>query len=173
LTEAEPDQSRLAGLLPRLGAALYEALLVAALAFMTGYLMLPLVSPGMAATATQLTMPSMPARVALFGVLFAVIALYFVWSWTGGRRTLPMKTWRMRVALADGAPPGGKTALLRYLAAWIGPALALIGFALLRERGHGALAFCLLGLNFLWAGVDPERQFLHDRIAGTRILRDR
>ena len=29
-----------------------------------------------------------------------------------------------------------------------------------------------LAINFLWAGVDPERQFLHDRIAGTRILRD-
>ena len=83
-----------------------------------------------------------------------------------------MKTWRMRVAGADGAPPAARIALLRYLAAWIGPVLALVGFALLRERGQGALALGLLGLNFLWAGVDPERQFLHDRIAGTRILRD-
>jgi len=28
------------------------------------------------------------------------------------------------------------------------------------------------GFNFLWAAVDPDRQFLHDRIAGTRIVRD-
>jgi uncharacterized RDD family membrane protein YckC len=83
-----------------------------------------------------------------------------------------MKTWRLRVALADGTPPDGKTALLRYLAAWIGPSLALIGFALLRDRGFHALALGLLGLNFLWAGVDSDRQFLHDRIAGTRVLRD-
>jgi len=167
-----PVGLRRAGLLPRLGAALYEALLVTALAFLTGFLLLPLVSPGTAATATQLTVPPVPARVALFCILFSVVALYFVWSWTGGRRTLPMKTWRMRIAKADGGPPAARTALLRYLAAWIGPVLGVVGYALLRERGAGALALVLLAINFLWAGVDPDRQFLHDRIAGTRILRD-
>jgi uncharacterized RDD family membrane protein YckC len=156
----------------RLGAALYEALLVTALVFMAGFLLLPLVSPGTAATATQLTIPPVPARVALFCILFAVVALYFVWSWTGGRRTLPMKTWRMRITRADGRPPDARTALLRYLAAWIGPALGIVGYAFLRDRGAGALALIPLAINFLWAGVDRERQFLHDRIAGTRILRD-
>jgi len=169
---AAPVGLRRAGLLPRLGAALYEALLVTALAFLTGFLLLPLVSPGTAATATQLTVPPVPARVALFCILFSVVALYFVWSWTGGRRTLPLKTWRMRVARADGRPPDARTALLRYLAAWIGPVLGVAAYALLRERGAGALALVPLAINFLWAGVDPERQFLHDRIAGTRILRD-
>ena len=151
---------------------MYEALLVTAMAFMTGFFMLPLVSPGTAATATQLTVPPVPARVALFCVVFSVIAFYFVWCWTGGRRTLPMKTWRMRVALANGAPPDTKSALLRYIAAWIGPVLALFGYVLLRGTGLGALALVLLGINFLWALIDPDRQFLHDRIAGTRILRD-
>jgi uncharacterized RDD family membrane protein YckC len=163
---------RRAGLLPRLGAALYEALLVTALVFLTGFLLLPLVSPGTAATATQLTVPPVPARVALFCILFSVVALYFVWSWTGGRRTLPMKTWRMRIAMANGKPPGARTALLRYLAAWIGPVLGIAGYAFLRDRGAGALALVPLAINFLWAGVDPDRQFLHDRIAGTCILRD-
>jgi len=151
---------------------MYEALLVAAIVFIAGFLMLPLVSPGRAATAAALTVPPLPARVALFCTLFSVIALYFVWSWTGGRRTLPMKTWHLRMAAADGAPPSAKTALLRYLAAWIGPAVALIGYALLRDSGHGGWAWCLLPLNFAWAIVDADRQFLHDRIAGTRIIRD-
>jgi uncharacterized RDD family membrane protein YckC len=163
---------RRAGLLPRLGAALYEALLVTALAFLTGFLLLPLVSPGTAANATHLTVPPVPARVALFCILFSVVALYFVWSWTGRRRTLPLKTWRMRIAMPDGSPPDARRALLRYLAAWIGPVLGITAYALLRERGAGALALVPLAINFLWAGVDPERQFLHDRIAGTRILRD-
>ena len=167
-----PARSPRAGLLPRLGAAIYEALLVTALLFITGFLMLPLVSPGYAAAATQLTVPPLPARVALFCVLFAVAALYFVWSWTGGRRTLPMKTWRMRMVMADGGPLAAKSALLRYLMAWIGPALALIGYAILRDVGLGGLALGLLAFNFLWAGVDPDRQFLHDRIAGTRIVKD-
>jgi len=167
-----PIGTRRAGLLPRLGAALYEALLATALAFMTGFVTLPLVSPGTAATATHLTVPPVPARVALFCILFSVIALYYVWCWTGGRRTLPMKTWRMRIVVTDGGPPVARTALLRYLAAWIGPLLALVGYVLLRERGLGALALGLAGINFLWALVDPDRQFLHDRIAGTRIVRD-
>jgi uncharacterized RDD family membrane protein YckC len=83
-----------------------------------------------------------------------------------------MKTWRMRIAKPDGGPPDTRTALLRYLAAWIGPVLGVVGYAVLRERGAGALALVPLAINFLWAGVDPDRQFLHDRIAGTRILRD-
>jgi uncharacterized RDD family membrane protein YckC len=161
-----------AGLPARLGAALYEALLVTALMFLTGFLMLPLVSPGRMDTAAQLTLPPLPARVALFCVMFSVMALYFVWSWTGGRRTLPLKTWRMRVALPDGGPPPARTALLRYLAAWIGPVLALGAYVALRDIGYGRLASVLLPFNFLWALVDPQRQFLHDRIAGTRILRD-
>ena len=169
---AAPIGPRRAGLLPRLGAALYEALLATALAFMTGFVTLPLVSPGTAATATQLTAPPVPARVALFCIVFSVLALYYVWCWTGGRRTLPMKTWRMRIANADGAPPAARSALLRYLAVWIGPLLALLGYVLLRERGWGALALGIAGFNFLWAAVDADRQFLHDRIAGTRIVRD-
>jgi uncharacterized RDD family membrane protein YckC len=134
--------------------------------------MLPLISPGRAATATELTMPAVPSRVALFCTVFSVMALYFVWSWTGARRTLPMKTWHLRIVTAGGDPPAGKAALLRYLAAWIGPAAAVIGYAILRETGHGGWALGLLPVNFLWAVADPDRQFLHDRIAGTRIVKD-
>jgi len=67
------------------------------------------------------------------------------------------------------SPVDATTALARYLAAWIGPAAALIAFVVLQPRGVGAHAAWLIALNFLWACIDPERQFLHDRIAGTRI----
>ena len=106
--------------MPRLGAAIYEALLVAALVFVTGFLMLPLVSPGQAAPGAPLTVPPLPSRVALFCALFAMLALYFVWGWTGGRRTLPMKTWHLRIVATRGGNPTRKLALLRYVAAWIG-----------------------------------------------------
>jgi uncharacterized RDD family membrane protein YckC len=169
---AAPARPPRAGLLPRLGAASYEALLVAALVFVTGFLMLPLVSPGQAARGAPLTVPSLPSRVALFCALFAMLALYFVWSWTGGRRTLPMKTWHLRIAATRGGAPTRKSALLRYLAAWIGPVLALVGYAVLRDTGHAGLAAWLLVVNFAWAAADPDRQFLHDRIAGTRVVTD-
>jgi len=79
-----------------------------------------------------------------------VLMLYFVWCWIHGGQTLPMKTWKLRVANPDGSPLRPIQAFLRYLAAW--PSIAL------------------LGIGILWALIDPDQQFLHDRIAGTRIV---
>lgn len=43
--------------------------------------------------------------------------------------------------------------------------------SLLYERYLVALAGSLLfGAGFLWALLDGDRQFLHDRLAGTRII---
>ena len=162
-----------AGLLRRLAAAVYEGLLLAALLFITAFVLLPVVSPVSSVGAGNLTVPAAPVRVMLFCTLFAIAAAYFVWSWTGGRRTLPMKTWRLWIVAAGDSPPSRKAALARYLAAWIGPALAVIAFAALERRQPFALAFALCIANFLWAFVDSDRQFLHDRVAGTRIVRDR
>lgn len=82
--------------------------------------------------------------------LVALAGLYFVWQWLHGGQTLAMKTWRIRLVTRAGAPLGLRHALARYL-------FALAGVV-------------LLGLGFLWALVDRERQFLHDRLAGTRIV---
>ena len=54
----------------------------------------------------------------------------------------------------------------------IGPALALVGYATLRDTGHAGWAAWLLAVNFAWAAVDRDRQFLHDHIAATRIVAD-
>jgi uncharacterized RDD family membrane protein YckC len=105
--------------------------------------------------------------------LFAVGALYYGWSWTAGRRTLPMKTWRLRITRTNGTALPVRTALVRYVAAWTGPALALLAYVALRSSGLGAHALWLIALNYLWAFVDPDRRFLHDRVAGTRIIDDR
>ena len=61
-----------------------------------------------------------------------------------------MKTWRIRVVTRDGGALSVSVALRRYL-------LALI-----------SLGVC--GLGFAWALVDKDRQFLHDRLAGTRLV---
>ena len=90
---------------------------------------------------------------------------------SGSSTKLAMKTWRLRLALADGSSTlPARTALARYLAAWIGPVLALAAYAGLHRHGLGAHATWLVAFNFLWALVDPARQFLHDRVAGTRIV---
>ncbi len=83
--------------------------------------------------------------------LFLVIGPYFVASWRRRGQTLAMKTWNLRLVGADGASITLRQALLRYVYAW--PCLALGGIGL------------------LYARFDRERQFLHDRLAGTKIVR--
>ena len=115
--------------------------------------------------------PSLAAQVFLFCAEFAAAAAYLCWCWTGGRRTLAQKTWRLRLVTREGQSLDRRRALLRYFALWVGPLLAIAGYALLQPHGLGKLAAVLLVTNFLWALVDREGEFLHDRLAGTRLLR--
>jgi len=82
--------------------------------------------------------------------LFLALGLYFLWHWMRGGQTLPMKTWKLRLVSADGGNISARQASTRYLAAWI--------------------SLTCLGAGFLWALIDRDRQFLHDRLAGTRII---
>jgi uncharacterized RDD family membrane protein YckC len=82
--------------------------------------------------------------------LLVVAGAYFAWFWTRGGQTLPMKTWRIRLVRVDGAGVGLWRAIHRYVIA--------------------ALGFLALGLGFWWALVDRDRQFLHDRLAGTALV---
>ena len=81
--------------------------------------------------------------------LLFVAGTYFIWFWTHGGQTLPMQTWKLRVVTADGRGVHFKQALARYLFAIVG--------------------IFLLGGGIIWALFDRDHQFLHDRLAGTRI----
>lgn len=79
-----------------------------------------------------------------------LLGAYFLWCWLHGGQTLPMKTWKLRVVDVSGAPLRPAQALFRYFLCW--PSVLLAGAGL------------------WWALIDPEHQFLHDRIAGSRIV---
>jgi uncharacterized RDD family membrane protein YckC len=81
---------------------------------------------------------------------FLLLGLYFIGFWLRGGQTLAMKTWRLKLIDKSGAPVRPMQAALRYLVAW--PSILF------------------LGLGLLWRFVDPDQQFLHDRIAGTRLI---
>jgi uncharacterized RDD family membrane protein YckC len=153
----------------RFAALAYESLIVAALAIASGFALLPL-SAAHGGGSFELTRLSPAGRAGSFACLFAVCGAYCLWSWTGGRTTLSMKAWRLALRIASGAVPGVQQALLRYLAWWIGPVCAIVAYAALSPTGHSRWALAALAVNYLWALVDPERQFLHDRLAGTRIV---
>jgi uncharacterized RDD family membrane protein YckC len=171
-TDAPLAPPAYASLPRRLAAVGYEALLLLAVLVAAGFIVAPWASPAPdVASTARVPVPGLPARTALFASLMAVGATYCCWFWTGGRRTLPMQTWRIRLLRTDGHPVTLRQALLRCLAFWIGPALSLAGYAALRPSGLGRYAFALVALNYAWALVDRDRQFLHDRIAGTRLVR--
>jgi len=83
-------------------------------------------------------------RHALQLFIVAVFAAYFLWCWLRGGQTLAMKAWGIR--LVDVTP---RKALVRLL---------LSGILL------------PTGAAILWALFDRDRQFLHDRLAGTRLV---
>lgn len=147
----------------RLAALVYESVLLFGIVFVAGYLF---------ATLTQ-QRNGLTHHNALTAWVALVVGAYFVWCWTRGGQTLPMKTWRLRlVATSTGQPPTAGRALARYLAAWLWflPPLAVHPLAHLpvpATLGAAAAWFCL------WAAaarLDPARQFPHDRLAGTRIV---
>ena len=153
----------------RLAALAYEGLLLAALLLVVGFLTLPLVGAG---SGTRMVVIPGPAGRAFSACLvFAAAGAYFTWCWSGGRQTLAMKTWGLRLVQIDGNLVDVKRALRRYFAAWVGPLAALGAYAALEPAGLSAHGAWLLSLNFLWAFVDRDRAFLHDRIAGTRIVK--
>lgn len=89
------------------------------------------------------------ARVVFQIYLLCVVAAYFVWFWLRGGQTLAMKTWHLRLVSADESPLTLRRAILRFVL---------------------ALPSTLLGVGVLWALFDRDRQFLHDRLAKTKII---
>jgi uncharacterized RDD family membrane protein YckC len=76
--------------------------------------------------------------------ILVVFAAYFLWCWLRGGQTLAMKAWHIR--LTEVSPP---KALYRFFL---------------------ALLFVPTGISLLWALFDRDKQFLHDRLAGTRLV---
>jgi uncharacterized RDD family membrane protein YckC len=111
--------------------------------------------------------------------LFLVAGAYFVRCWTDSGHTLAMKTWRVRLCSGLTNNDGSharvplRTAMLRYLLAWGWFAPALIVRAAFGLHGKGETAAVLAAGIAAWAltaFLDKDRQFLHDRLAGTRLV---
>ena len=104
--------------------------------------------------------------------LFLVIGVYFIWFWSHGGQTLAMKTWRVRLTAMDGSPVSIWRATLRYLLSWLWFIPGLLLAKLLGVQGWLLVIIPLANL-MIWAILallDPARQFVHDRIAGTRLV---
>lgn len=120
---------------------LYESLLL--LGVLAATFLLPYLALGLAAGIVP------PGPVLLVHV-FVVLGAYYLWYWQRRGQTLAMQTWKLQLESGGGGPPSLRQLALRYILAW--PSVLFYGAGL------------------LWALIDRDRQFLHDRLAGTRIV---
>lgn len=140
---------------------LYEGMLMFGVVFIAGYLF----------SALTQQRHALEGRHALQAFLFVVFGIYFTWFWHKGQ-TLAQKTWLIRVVDAHGAPISQLRALLRYVLAWLWllPPLAL-SWAVGASGGESVVL--VLGWVFVYALLSRlhlQRQFLHDALAGTRLV---
>ncbi len=82
--------------------------------------------------------------------LLLAVASYFIWFWTHGGETLAMKTWRIRLVTTNGSTLNLWQALRRF--------------------GLASLSLGLFGFGIIWALLDKDRQFWHDRMGRTRLI---
>ena len=123
----------------RLGAAVYDTLLVFALMFLATL-------PFVAARGGE---PVEPGNTAYQVTMMLVAYLFFVGFWSVYGRTLGLQSWRLRIETGDGRKPSVRQASIRFFAA--------------------ILSWLPAGLGFWWQLRDPERLTWHDRLSGTRL----
>ncbi len=128
-----------ANLLRRLGAMLYDGLLVLAVMFL-GTL------PFIAIRGGEPVDPGDP----LYRIVLLLIAYaFFVGFWVRYGRTLGMQSWGLRIETPGGARPTLGPASLRFFTA--------------------LLSWLPLGLGFWWQLFDRDGLSWHDRLSGTRL----
>jgi uncharacterized RDD family membrane protein YckC len=104
MPQSAAQPAPLAGLLPRLGAALYDGLLLLALFFLATALVDPL-----------MPQDHVPAGAVWFQLYLLLVAFFFYgWFWTHGGQTLGMRDWRLRVVTRDGTALRWPRAALRF-----------------------------------------------------------
>lgn len=153
--------------LRRFACMMYEGVLLFGVVFLAGYAF---------DTLTQSRDAMMYRHVRQF-ILFLAIGAYFVLSWHRRGQTLPMKTWNVRIADSNGQRPSPGRLIARYLLLWPIPLLsALVIYAIARSTGYNAADLLIVFTPFtlfIWTWFDPQQQFLHDRLLGTRLIDSR
>lgn len=161
--------------LRRLASLSYETLAVAAILLAGGFAFVG-AAAAIRAVADNATLPASGGleRALLQAFLVLLLGAYFVRCWTRGGQTLAMKAWKLRLVRPDGGAVAPRVAILRFVIAGLllgtGAAAAIW---LWRHPGsvYGWAAAVPAAVDVAWAAFDGERQFLHDRLARTRVVR--
>ncbi|MGX2039017.1 RDD family protein [Methylocaldum sp. MU1018] len=83
--------------------------------------------------------------------LLMVSFVFFGWFWTHGGQTLGMRAWKIRLCTTAGNPVSWSQAFIRFVG--------------------GLLSFGCLGFGYLWTLFDSQGRSWHDRLSGSKIVR--
>lgn len=149
--------------LRRFACMMYEGVLLFAVVFLGSYLFDTL-------TQSRHGLMMRPERQAW---LFICIGAYFLLCWRKNGQTLPMKTWHIRLVDRNGQVPSLPRLAGRYALAWALPLVAAAAiWTLAMASGWPAVNSLIVVApfaNFLGTATGSG-QFLHDRLAGTRLV---
>jgi uncharacterized RDD family membrane protein YckC len=130
-------------------AIVYDSLLLLGVAFAYGVLVTLLRVGVMGRDELDYVNLPMVFHIAVWLLLWLLLAGYYVLCWRKRGQTLGMKSWRLRLEGLDGRPPGPGQCWLRCLLA--------------------PLSMAVLGLGYLWSWFDPRGAW-HDRWTKTRVV---
>ncbi len=128
-------------LLRRVGAMLYDTLLMIAVLFIVTIPFIALRGGEPVESSSNF-----PYQITLAVIIFA----FFVGFWSRSGRTLGMQSWGLRAETEAGQIPSVGQASIRFFAA--------------------ILSWLPAGLGFLWQLWDKEKLTWHDRLSGTRLM---
>ena len=139
-----------AGLARRLGAMLYDSLLIFAVSWAVTALVIG-VRVGLSGEQAVRALGGPAASgLALQVPLALAVAGFFLWFWTRSGQTLGMQSWRLRLETEDGERLGWQRALARLLLA--------------------VLSAACLGAGYWWILLDARKRSWHDRWTRTRVV---
>ena len=144
------SQGTPAGLLRRLGAMSYDALLIAALWLTTSGVLSLFFGGGPDAPPEDRLQPVPPAL--LQPVLVVELFAFFAFFWFRRGQTLGMLAWKLRVRNITSDDP--QLTLQQILLRFIG----------------ATLAWASAGLGYLYLFLDPQRRALPDLLSGTQVF---
>lgn len=143
----------------------YESLLQAALLMVAGFVFYPVAG----------LLPADVARHLQSMFLLLVMGSYFGLCWLRAGQTLAMKTWKIRLVDLAGGPIKPLSAIIRFvlcLLIYLPLAATAIWAHFQRTEAlpYLIVSGVLFALAWIWPLLDRDRQFLHDRLAGTRLI---
>ncbi|MFO7304955.1 MAG: RDD family protein [Gammaproteobacteria bacterium] len=161
-----------AGLLRRLGAIVYDTLLVIAVLMVITFLFVPFLQGRVL----------VPQEVGALAYLYwlvqiAAVVTFFGYFWTRRGQTAGMLAWRLRLEQTDGANVSWPVALKRMgiliallIPFFAGDWLIWREWSAPQRRLMNGLALLPLAASYLWVWIDRDRRALHDRWSQTRVV---